>query len=154
MSKAFLRIATLAVGALIVQPALAQEHGTADEAVALVKKAVAHYKSAGREKACAAFADPNGGFQVKDLYVFVQDTAGVVQCHGKNPAFAGKDMSGLKDSDGKTFIAEMNQVVKGKGSGWVDYKWTNTQTKKIEPKSSYVETAGGDAYVGAGIYKP
>lgn len=154
MFTPMLRFAAALTCALIVSPAMAQEHGTADEAVALVKKAVAHYKAAGRDKACPAFADPNGGFQSKDLYVFVQDTAGVVQCHGKNPAFAGKDMSGLKDSDGKAFIAEMNQLVKAKGSGWVDYKWANAQTKKIEPKSSYVETAGGDVYVGAGIYKP
>lgn len=153
MFKSMLRSAAVLICALIVSPALAQEHGTADEAVALVKKAVVHYKTAGRDKACAAFADPNGGFQAKDLYVFVQDTGGVVQCHGKNPAFAGKNMSGLKDSDGNLFIAEMNRVVKVNGSGWVDYKWTNTQTKKIEPKSSYVEIADGEVYIGAGIYK-
>ncbi|CAA7621169.1 conserved exported hypothetical protein [Magnetospirillum sp. LM-5] len=153
MSKAFLRIATLAVGALIVQPALAQEHGTADEAVALVKKATAHYSSAGPEKACTAFADPNGGFQSKDLYVFVQKLDGIMICHAKNPGLNTKDLKTLKDSDGTEFVAAMMKVASEKGAGWVDYKWVNAQSKKIEPKSTYVQKSG-DVFIGAGIYKP
>jgi hypothetical protein len=38
------------------------------------------------------------------------------------------------------------------GNGWVDYKWPNPITNKIEDKSSYVEKMG-DYFVGVGIYK-
>jgi len=41
---------------------------------------------------------------------------------------------------------------KGPGSGWIDYKWPNPLTNKIEDKSSYVEKMG-DYFVGVGIYK-
>lgn len=147
------RAALAAILAMSVSTvAMAQQHGTADEAVALVKKAAAQVAAAGTDKACAAFADPAGGFQSKDLYVFVQDMRGVTVCHAKNPGFAGKDLSGLKDSDGKPFMAEMIALAADKGAGWVDYKWVNATTKKIEAKSSYVERAG-DVFIGAGIYK-
>jgi cytochrome c len=130
----------------------AEEVGTADEAQALVKKAIALYKASGRDKAFAAISDPKGDFQHKDLYVFIQDLKGNMLAHGKNPGLVGKDLSGLKDADGKLFVAEMMQVAATKGSGWVDYKWVNAQTKKIEPKSSYIERQD-DLFFGAGIYK-
>lgn len=152
MSIRTLVAAAAALLSVAAAPALALEHGTADEAVALVKKAAAHVKAAGAEKACAAFADPAGGFQSKDLYVFVQDLKGVTVCHAKNPGFTGKDLSNLKDSDGKMFMAEMIKLAADKGAGWVDYKWVNATTKKIEAKSTYVERSG-DVFIGAGIYK-
>jgi cytochrome c len=42
--------------------------------------------------------------------------------------------------------------VNGPGKGWVDYSWTNPETKKIQAKSSYVAKAG-EIFVGCGIYK-
>lgn len=142
----------VAVALSVSAAAVAQERGTADEAVALVKKAAAQVKAAGTEKACVAFADPAGGFQSKDLYVFVQDMTGLMICHGKNAGLNAKDLSGLKDPEGKAFVAEMIKLAGEKGSGWVDYKWVNAMSKKIEPKSSYVERSG-DVFIGAGIYK-
>lgn len=41
---------------------------------------------------------------------------------------------------------------KGPGSGWIDYKWPNPLTNKIEDKSSYVEKMG-DYFVDVGVYK-
>lgn len=133
-------------------PALADERGTADEAQALVKKAVAQYKAVGREKALASFVDPNGGFQPKDLFLFVQDLKGVMIQHTRNPGFNGKDLAGLKDTDGKLFVAEMAKLATEKGAGWVDYKFVNPATKKIEPKTTYVERVD-DIFIGCGIYK-
>jgi cytochrome c len=152
MSNRLLPSLAIAFALSVSTTAFAQEHGTADEAVALVKKATAQFKAAGTEKACAAFADPAGGFQSKDLYVFVQDLKGTMICHGKNPGLNTKDLSNLKDPEGKAFVAEMMKVASEKGSGWVDYKWVNAMSKKIEPKSSYVERSG-DIFIGAGIYK-
>jgi cytochrome c len=95
MSIGFIRAAALMLSLGLVAPALAQEHGSADEAQALVKKAVAHFKAVGKDKACAAFTDPAGGFQAKDLYVFAQDTNGVVLCHGR-AAYASDPLSALR----------------------------------------------------------
>ena len=46
----------------------------------------------------------------------------------------------------------MVKIANGPGSGWVNYKWPNPLTNKIEDKSSYVEKMG-DYFVGVGIYK-
>lgn len=146
-----LRAALVACALVFSGSASADEVGTADEAVALVKKAIGVYKAHGRDKAFAAVSDPAAGLQVKDVYIFVQDLKGNMLAHGKNPGLVGKDLSGLKDSDGKLFVAEMMKVAADKGSGWVDYKWVNAATKKIEPKRSYVERVD-DLYFGAGIY--
>lgn len=154
MLAPLLAFAPLTARAADVGSARATDVGSADEAVTLVKKALAHMKSVGKDKACADFAASPGEYQLKDLYVFVQDTDGLMICHGKNAALNGKNLMGLKDSDGKTFVAQFVDTIKTKGSGWVDYKWVNAATKKIEPKSSYVEKGEGNTWIGAGIYKP
>ncbi len=123
-----------------------------DDAMALVAKAVAHVKDAGKDKALADFNDPKGGFVKGDLYVFAYTLEGVIIAHPMNPKLVGKDMTEVKDSDGKFFTKDFIATVKGAGKGWVDYNWTNPTTKKIEAKSSFVAKAG-DIFVGCGIYK-
>jgi len=132
--------------------AFAADKGSADDAVALVKKAAAHLNGAGKDKAMADFNDPKGQFVVKDLYVFVNDMNGNTLAHGGNPKLVGKNVMDLKDADGKPFIREMYDVAKSKGKGWVDYKWVNPVTKNIDAKSTYVEKVG-ETIVGSGIYK-
>lgn len=134
-------------------PAFAQDKGTAEEAVTMAKKAAAAIK-ADREKAFAAINDKsNADYHLKDLYVFVGPKAGgPLLAHGVNAALIGKDLEELKDVDGKLFVAEMRKLANEKGQGWVDYKWSNPVTKKIEQKSSYVESAN-DVWLGVGIYK-
>lgn len=123
-----------------------------DDAIALVDKAVAHVKSAGKDKALADFNDAKGAFVKGDLYVFAYSLEGVILAHPMNPKLVGKDMTEVKDSDGKFFTKDFIATVKGPGKGWVDYNWTNPTSKKIEAKSSYVAKAG-DIFVGCGIYK-
>jgi cytochrome c len=130
----------------------AAEKGTAKEAQDLVAKAVAYYKANGKDKAFAAISDPKGQFTKKDLYVFAFDMNTVCLAHGANKALVGKNLTELKDSNGKQFMNQMTQDAKTKGKGWVDYSWTNPVTKKIEPKSSYYQKEG-DFYFGCGIYK-
>lgn len=130
-------------------------HALADDAAdatAMVKRAVALIKEAGKDKAIAAFNDPNGSFRKGDLYIFVTDTKGRMLANGSNAKLIGKDLIDLKDSDGKPFVKEYIDVAVKKGSGWSDYKWVNPNTKAIEPKSTYVERVD-DLVVGCGIYK-
>ena len=144
------RILTVACVLAFAGTARADDQATADEAVALVKKAVALYKSDGQAKALAAFLTP--AFQPKDLFVIVQDTKGIMIQHPKNPAFNGKDQTTVKDADGKLFDLEQVNLAREKGSGWVEYKWVNPQTKKLQPKQTYIERCD-DVIIGAGIYK-
>ena len=130
----------------------AAEFGTTAEAEAMVKKAIQLIKAEGRDKAFAEINNPKGKFVDRDLYIFVYDMEGKCVAHGFNPKMIGKELIEVKDSDGKTFVKERVEIAKTKGHGWQDYKFTDPITKKIEPKSAYVERLE-NLIVGCGVYK-
>ena len=138
----------LAVGSM----AFAAEFGTAAEAEALVKKAIQLVKAEGKEKAFAEVNNPKGKFVDRDLYIFVYDMDGKCVAHGFNQKMIGKELIEIKDSDGKLYVKERVEIAKTKGKGWQDYKFTDPITKKIEPKSAYVERVE-NMIVGCGVYK-
>jgi cytochrome c len=131
---------------------LAFAGGTADEAKNMVEKGVAYIKANGKDKAFAEFTNQKGSFIDRDLYIFVVDFKGITLAHGGNEKLVGKDMLELKDADGKFFIKSFIETAQGKGSGLVEYKWVNPQTKKIENKATYVQKVD-DFFLGCGIYK-
>lgn len=151
MKKGFMIM--MVVGLLVFNGlGLALASGSADEAKALVEKGIAFYKANGKDKALAEFSNPKGQFVKGELYIFIWDLKGVVLAHGANQKLIGKDVSELKDADGKLFVKEGLELAKSKGSGWVDYKWTNPVNKKIEAKTTYVKKVD-DLIFCCGIYK-
>jgi cytochrome c len=50
------------------------------------------------------------------------------------------------------FIKERVEMMKTKDRGWQDFKFTNPLSKKIEPKTAYIERVG-DVIVLCGAYK-
>jgi cytochrome c len=132
----------------------AQERGTREEAKAMAEAAAAHITKVGAERAFQDFADPaNKDWHRKDLYTFVFTMAGVQSAHGVNPKMVSKDLSQMRDANGKAWVQDMVAVAR-KGSGWVDYDWAHPQTKKVEAKSAYiVKPSGYDGFVGVGYYK-
>jgi cytochrome c len=127
----------------------AEDRATPDDAKAMATRAAEFLKANGPEKAFAAFNDPRGTFRERDLYVVVQNREGVVQAHGTTPALVGKDISGLKDVDGKSFVKDIIAI---ESMGWVHYKWKNPTTNAVEPKSLYVIRVG-DYTVDVGAYE-
>jgi len=147
-------VLSLCFSAMLPGAIAAGERGTADEAMAMVHRAIDDINKNGRDKAFADIADTgNKQFHDRDLYVFVYDMNGVVLAHGNNPRMVGKNLIDLKDGDGKPIIKGFIDVVQSKGKGWWDYKWPNPMTKAVEEKSAYIEKVGGDLIVGSGIYK-
>ena len=137
----------------LVGYAFSGENGTPAEAEAMVKKAIAYIKAVGPEKAFAEISNLKGRFVDRDLYVVVYDLNGKCLAHGQNPKFlVGKDLIGMKDPDGKYYIKERVELAKTKSQFWQDYKFTNPVTKKIEPKSMYLERMG-NFLVGCGVYR-
>jgi len=152
MKKAVRQLCVAAVAALGVASVWANG-ASKDEAVAMVKKGVAYVKSAGPEKAYAEFSDKaNATWRDRDLYLVVYGLDGTVHAHGANNKMIGKNLIDLKDIDGKLFVKERVELGKTKPSFWQDYKFTNPETKKIEPKSMYCERLEETAVCG-GIYK-
>jgi signal transduction histidine kinase len=124
-----------------------------DDAVAMVKKGVAAIKGGGKDKAYAEFSDKgNAAWHVQDLYLVVYGLDGTVFAHGANAKMIGKNLIDLKDIDGKAFVKERVELAKSKGTFWQDYKFTNPETKKIEPKEMYCERLE-DTVVCGGVYK-
>lgn len=145
-------ITFLIILCVIVSFTYAQDRGTAEEAKAMLDKAITFYKANGPGKAFAAFNDPMGPFVNKDLYVFAVDLNGKVLAHGANAELIGKDMAEIRDENKKNFIAEMLTVVKAKSEGTVTYRWANPQFNLVEEKCSYIEKVN-KVILGCGYYR-
>ena len=143
----------LTVAALVCQaPAYASGQGTAEQAVALVKKGIAHIKAEGKDKAFADIGQPNSAFKDRDLYIFVIDLNGRMLASAGNARMVGKDVSQIKDANGKTFVKVALDTAKASGKSWTDYMWPNPSTNLMEAKTTYLEIMG-DVAVGCGVYK-
>jgi cytochrome c len=127
-------------------------NATKDEAVAMVKKGITFIKANGKDKGYAEITNKSGQFVDRDLYLVVYGLDGTVRAHGANEKMVGKNLIEMKDIDGKPFVKERVELAQSKGTFWQDYKFTNPETKKIEPKSMYCEKLD-DAAVCGGIYK-
>lgn len=142
----------LAAFFLLVTSAAAAEKGTAAEAQSLVKQAVVYVKKNGKEAALKEIMNPKGEFVKKDLYIYVMDMKGNCIAHEATPQLIGKNFMALKDASGKPFIKEILDISNAKGHGWIDYKWSHPQTRKLEEKSSYFEKVA-DMVLICGYYK-
>ncbi len=152
MVRIFAAIATVTL-LMFTGAASASDNGTKEEAVAMVKRVEAMFAKDGADATFKAVSDKSTtAFHDRDLYPFIYDMKGTCVAHGARPALIGKNLIGLKDQDGKYLIQEIVAIANGPGSGWIDYKWPNPLTNKIEDKTSYVEKMG-DYVVGVGVYK-
>jgi cytochrome c len=143
----------IATAALAAPGAFAsEERAKPEEAKALVAKAIAHIKSAGKDKALADFMSKSAPWVDRDLYVTVYDLSGKTLAHGANPRLVGKDNINMQDANGKFHIKERLDIVKAKGKGQQEFAFLNPMTKQIEPKVMFFERIE-DLVVACGSYK-
>ena len=143
---AFILAAAIATGG-------AADANKADQAQALAERALDHIHDVGREQAFADFTRPDGGFVDGELYIFCQDVSGVVVAHGGNPKIVGRNMADVRGPDGRLANVEINQLGLSKGSGWLEFRWPNPTTKRIELKAAYVLKVDDHTVCGSGYYK-
>ncbi|WP_025897095.1 cache domain-containing protein [Sneathiella glossodoripedis] len=116
----------------------------------MMNEAIAHYNEVGQEQAFKDFAVKGGKFNKGEYYIFVTEMQNFnLIFHGANEKLVGKNLGGLKDTDGKLFVMEMREIASGPGEGWVSYKWPNPETKKIAQKHTLVKRIG-DVYFAIG----
>ena len=152
--KFFRTLMTLLFAGVMSVSAMAQDHGTKEEAKSLANVALAHIKKVGNDQAFKDFTTDKANWSKKDLYVFAMDAKGLTLAHGANEKLVGKNMMELKDQNGKMFVREITDLAAAKGEGWVDYDWAHPVTKKIEGKSTYVKRIPGfDGSVSVGTYR-
>jgi Single Cache domain 2 len=131
--------------------------GTADQAKAMLTKAVAAVK-ADEPKAITMFNNGEGGFLENDLYVFCTNlTTGKVVAVGNPNAkqLLGRDTRTLKDSTGKVFGQEVyDGMQKPEGQiTEVRYMFPKPGANKMPvSKVSLVTKASNDLGCGVGYY--
>lgn len=107
------------------------------------------------EPGFAKLRDKTGPFVFMDTYVFVQKADGVELVNPAQPSLEGKNLSGLRDTQGRTFVTDYITKAMQNGNAWVEYEWykpgENTTTRKL----TYVRKvqSGSTTYiVGSGFY--
>jgi methyl-accepting chemotaxis protein len=127
--------------------------GTADEAMALVQKFIAHCKEVGFAKALENTVNQPQLFSDRDLYITGHDDHCVLRYISiPHKRKIGDNESDLQDGEGKYIVKAI--VATGRsGGGWLDYSLLNPATGEMAPKTSYVERHEGINYL-CGVYKP
>ncbi len=144
--RVLIGFATVAFLGVAGVPALA---ATPEEAQAMAEKAATLVAAEG-EKSFAAIGQPNGEFHKGELYVVVIDRQGVVRAH-INSKLVGVNMWESTDPDGVKFTQQSWKATEKSPTAWITYKFTNPETKRIEPKKAWVHRVG-DYVVQSGVY--
>jgi hypothetical protein len=150
-------IALIAGAAILATAAFAQQGGTAEEAKAMLVKAVAAVK-ADKNKALDMFNKGEGGFLDRDLYVFCNNASDAKLLAIGNPnakQLLGTDARNLKDSNGMAYgqaIFAAGQKPEGQITEITGYLFSRPTDPKPVPKNSFV-TRVGDIICGVGYYK-
>jgi len=121
--------------------------------ISMMDSAISHYQEVGEEQAFKDFSVKDSEYNKGEFYIFITEMTDFnLVFHGANAKLVGKNLSKLKDTDGKPFVIAMREVAQGPGEGWVTYKWTHPVTKKITPKKTYVKKTG-NVYFGIGYFE-
>ena len=142
-----LQIALLSVA---LEPTRAAEYGSADEAKAMLERAVAAVKE-DKAKALDMFNKGEGGFKDRDLYVFCANTSdGILTAHPYGQK--GKLLQDIEGKHGAAFGKEIMQEATEGTIKEVTYWWQRPGSDKPLQKTAFY-TKVGDQICGVGYYK-
>ncbi len=148
MKRMIMLVSLAALVLSLTSPVFAGNFGTAEEAKAMLEKAVASIK-ADKSAALAHFVKGEGGFKDRDLYPFCGGPDGNFTAH---PSLVGKSLKGLKDKAGKALGEEIYANAKEGVIGDVSYMWPRPGTTEPVQKVSYI-TKIDDQVCAVGYYK-
>lgn len=126
--------------------------GSADEAHALVLRAVDHIKAVGLVQAQKDFHQPDGGFIDRDLYVFGLDREGVYFALGIREDMVGQTVYEMPGLDADSFLPRLWEVA-DQGGGWLSYQVRNLHTGLLATKESFVAKISDNELVGCGVFQ-
>ena len=125
---------------------------TEKDAISMVEKGAAFMKANSKDEMIKRINAKDPEYVQGALYLTMRDAKGIILANPVNAAMIGKDLVDVPDADGKPFRREILQLAKAKGKGWVDYKFKNPASGKVEAKTTYISQVG-DVTLEAGIYK-
>jgi hypothetical protein len=155
-----LMIVAVPAAVIALSPAASaqQTGGTADEAKAMLMKAVAAVK-ADKTKALAMFNTGEGGFRDRDLYVFcVNVTDGTIVATGNRnlKQALGTDIRAAQSSTGDAFGAEIYAAIQKPEGQITEVRFIAPKPDAedtLAPKVNLVARADADLGCGVGYYK-
>ena len=120
-------------------------HGTPAEAQAMLKLAIAHYQTVGREQALKDFTNRVAPFFDRDLYVACIDSHLIQSANGGFPNLVGSAVQPL--SRARWDAASTSSISS------ISYSYIDPATGVNTPKTFYYEKVGTDV-CGVGAYQP
>jgi methyl-accepting chemotaxis protein len=117
------------------------------------------YDAAVRDHSADGLAQKNAAARIAKLrygngdYFWINDLGPRMIMHPAKPELDGQDLTDIKDPNGKRLFVEFADVVKSKGSGFVEYQWPKPGKDAPQPKLSYV--TGFEPWgwvIGTGVY--
>ncbi len=139
-------------GIVTPTPKVAAIGTTPADLTALVSRAAAYARENGREKAIAAFNDPNGSFVQDEVYIFAETYEGTALAEPFHHELVGTNIRNMTDRYGIPLVWNLEETAQY-GIGFVSYDYPNPKNNnRVEPKLSVVSDVDGSYYVGAGTY--
>lgn len=129
--------------------------GSADEAQALVLRAVEHVAAHGFEWAARDFNRAGGDWTDRDLYLFALDHEGRYHAMGGRPAWCGRliyDLAAFPGDAADRFLRSAWQV-SAAGGGWIDYDGIDISTDQPAPCSAYIVPLSASMFIGCGVLR-
>ena len=127
------------------------QQGTADEAMALVDRALQHRRRSTADAFVRELSSPSQGFHDRDMYVFALDGTGVYRAFGGKPEKVGSRVQDIPGVDGAALLQAIIDQAE-QAPGWVEYDIVNPATGAVQTKMSYVVKVDS-LYLGCGVYK-
>jgi chromosome segregation ATPase len=127
------------------------QQGTAEEAMALVDRALDLREGESGEAYVRSITEPGRGFFDRDMYVFALDRNGAYRAFGGKPEKVGSRVQDIPGVDGAALLESIVAQAET-GPGWVEYDIVNPLTGAVQTKISYVQKVDS-LYVGCGVYK-
>jgi signal transduction histidine kinase len=140
--------------ALLATAAFAEtaQYGTAEDARAMLQKAVAAVK-ADKKKALEMFNSGEGGFKDRDLYVFCANASdAITTAHPTDPTQKGNKLTDMKDVNGVPFGEKIIQNATEGTISKVSYMWPRPGSETPAQKATFF-TKVGDQICAVGYYK-
>jgi methyl-accepting chemotaxis protein len=127
--------------------------GTADEARALVERALSHIAAVGWDRAATDFNEPRGTFVDRDRFLFAVDGEDRYLVMGQQPELVGcsvHDLLSVSSAVADQFLSGARAAAAA-GGGWIDYDGFAADKGGMVRKSAYVRALEGGAFIGCGV---
>lgn len=147
------KVLTFLLALTLISGVFAAEKATPQEVVDKCKEVVAYFKKHGKAETIKS-VQTDKKYIWKDTYVSLTDMTGTNIAHPVKPALVGKNLIGISDVNGFTFMADFIRIAKNPPhEGWSQYMWPKPGEKKPSVKTAYViKVPGSDFFVSAGVY--